>query len=346
MRVWIDLDNSPHVPLFRPLIDEMIRRGVDLRITARDFNRTVELCRFWGVPHESVGRHGGAGKAGKLLNLAQRSVQLLRRVRSFRPDLAVSHGSRTQMVTAWLMGVPSVVMMDYEYTEASIFKRLSRRILMPRAIPEERLRCCGFPLQKVIRYDGYKEELYLPSFRPDPLFRTSIGVDSTDILVTIRPSAMSANYHDPRSEQVLLALIDAARMTPRVTALVVSRDRRDRALIEGRFRNGVRFLDHAVDGLQLIWSSDVFVSGGGTMNREAALLGVPAYSVFTGRRPALDEQLVARGFLAFISEPQDVGRIRFAKRVISPEGPGIRNSLAAEVCDRILEACNPRELSA
>ena len=338
MRIWFDLDNAPHVPLFRLVITELRRRGVDTLVTARDFNSTLELCRLWNLAHTAVGAHGGKSRVGKVLNLVHRSAQLAAVVwRMGRPNLAVSHGSRTQVVTARCMGIPSVVMMDYEYTENVLFSRLGTMLLIPAVIPDERLETCGFPMAKVCRYHGFKEQLYLPAFKPAPGFRDSIGISGDSVLLTVRPSAMAANYHDPRSEAILLALLARVLDQPGVVPLVVSRTVADRDLVQRRFGGRVRFLERAVDGLQLIWHSDAFVSGGGTMNREAALLGVPAYSMFTGRRPWLDEHLAEQGRLTFIESPADVARIRIAKRVIPQDGLIEDNELVKEVCDVLLD---------
>jgi len=345
MNLWIDLDNAPHVPLFRPLIEVWEKRGVNLLVTARDFHGTLELCRMWGIEHTAVGVHGGAGKLGKIRNLLERAWQLRRVAKPFRPDLAVSHGSRTQIVAAKMMGVPSVVMMDYEFTEAFFFKKLTRSILMPAAIPDERLVDCNFPMRKMTRYNGFKEELYLPSFQPDPQFRAGLNIPDDKILLTIRPSAMTANYHNPLSEQIVLALIERALADSAVVPLVVSRTKADRALIQERFGDRVRFLEKAVDGLQLIWASDVFVSGGGTMNREAALLDVPAYSIFTGRKPYLDEHLARQGRLAFVDTVEKAKDIVFQKRRIPVEGPAVRQGLAEEVADLIASVSSDKSLS-
>jgi predicted glycosyltransferase len=269
---------------------------------------------MWNIPHVTIGRHGGSSKIGKVFNLAQRSSQLIACVWGQKIDLAVSHGSRSQIVAARMLGIPSVAMDDYEYSEAWIANSLATWILMPKHIPEKRLQALGFCMRKLRRYSGYKEELYLPYFKPDPAFRASIGVPKGKMLVTIRPSAMYANYHDPLSEQILLKVIEKVLETPDAWPLIVSRIEKDKNFIRARFGDQVHFLEKAVDGLQLIWNSDVFISGGGTMNREAGLLGVPVYSIFTGRKPYLDEYLAERGRLAFIDTLEKVSQIKIAKR--------------------------------
>lgn len=340
MSLWIDLDHTPHVPLFRPIIEELHRRGVEILVTARDFAQTVALLEMWGIEHVKIGRHGGSSKVGKVLNLFERSSQLIAYARKRKINLAVSHGSRTMLVACKILGIPAVTMMDYEYTEVGIFNALSKYLLIPEYIPDERLKPNGFRMEKVIRYPGYKEELYLPYFGPDPDFRESIGVPKDKILVTIRPSAMYANYHDPLSEQILLKVIEKALATPGTWPLVVSRIEKDKAFIRDRFGDRVNFLEKAVDGLQLIWNSDVFISGGGTMNREAGLLKVPVYSIFTGRKPYLDEYLAEKGRLAFVDTLEKVGQIKVEKREMPTEFIPPKPDLVKAVVDQLLGLCS------
>ena len=337
MKIWIDLDHTPHVPMFRPIIEELHRRGIETLVTARDFAQTVALLEMWNIDHVKVGRHGGSSKVGKVLNLFERSSQLISKVRKQKIDLAVSHGSRTMLVACKMLGIPAVTMMDYEYTEVGIFNLLSKYMLMPEYIPEERLAPNGFNMKKLKRYPGFKEELYLPYFKPDASFREFIQIPEGKTLVTIRPSAMYANYHDPLSEQILLKVIEKALETPNAWPLIVSRIDKDKEFIRERFGEKVNFLEKAVDGLQLIWNSDVFISGGGTMNREAGLLGVPVYSIFTGRKPYLDEYLAEQGKLTFIDQLEKVDQIEIKSRGQNSEFRCQNPNLAAQVVEILLK---------
>ena len=111
--IWFDLDNSPHVPLFRPILKELGQRDCAVEVTARDFAQTSSLLKFWEIPHTLIGKHAGKNKIKKLLNVITRSCQLLDYIKGKEISLAVSHGSRTQVMAAWRAGIPSVVMMDY-----------------------------------------------------------------------------------------------------------------------------------------------------------------------------------------------------------------------------------------
>ena len=73
------------------------------------------------------------------------------------------------------------------------------------------------------------------------------------------------------------------------------------------FSNGtMRIPARVVNGLNLIWASDFVISGGGTMNREAAALGVPVYSVFRGKIGAVDRYLAGQGRLVLLEGVEDV----------------------------------------
>src|SRR5262245_6118598 len=108
-RLWIDLDNSPHVPLFAPLIRHLKEVDWPVMVTARNFAQTLDLVEQLGIDALHVGQHAGRNKVKKVLNLPVRSAQLMKAVRPFRPQMALSHGSRTQTPAARLMGIPSIV---------------------------------------------------------------------------------------------------------------------------------------------------------------------------------------------------------------------------------------------
>jgi len=339
--IWFDLDNSPHVPLFIPVFNELKKRDVPFEITAREFAQTLELLKLWNIPHTAIGKHGGKSRIKKILNLYGRSNLLREYVANKRFTLAVSHGSRTQLLAANRMKIKSLLMMDYEYTESIIFNTYSTYLLVPRFIPDDRLKSVGLNLNKVIRYNGFKEELYLSSFIQDKDFRKTINVDNDSILIVIRPPGMLGNYHDERSEKLLIQAIKYFASGDKVHILIASRSQKDKDFINSNIEgyNNIRFLDKAVDGLQLVNSADLVVSGGGTMNRESALLGTKTYSIFTGKRPYLDEYLQSMGRLTFINNEEQIDQIKI-ERIREKSPYPFNKNLAKEVTDIILEKVN------
>ena len=297
LRIWVDMTNSPHVVIFRPLIARMIARGHEVTVTARDFAQTLGLLERYGIPHEVFGAHGGAGRAGKARAMASRTTALTRFARRERFDLAIGHGSTDQPPAAYAAGTPQVTMFDYEYAVAMHHwnGRFATRVLVPSAIPEWALWRYGIRAPKLVRYPGLKEEYYLADHVFDPRVMDELGLDMSRVIAVLRPPPEVTLYHRGLSSDVFSAtlarLLEAA---PDVQTVVLPRTDAQRAQLEG----SVAIVpERPVDGPSLVSAADLVVSAGGTMNREAAALGVPAYSPFAGRLGAVDLELIAAGRL-------------------------------------------------
>lgn len=331
--LWFDFDNSPHVPLFRPVLRELDNRNVDYLVTIREFAQTRELCDLWNIKYHLIDKHGGKYKINKLINLFNRSFKLRNYIKDKNISLAISHGSRTQLVTSRRLKIPSILMLDYEYTENKIFNYLSNYLLMPVFIPDERLKSAGFNLSKVIRYNGFKEEIYLSEFVAENSFREKIGVSNNDILIVIRPPSLLGNYRTQKSEDLFIEALRYFNECPDCHCCIISRTKEDKNLINDlNLKNGnIKFLEKTVDGLQLLNAADIVLSGGGTMNRESALLGTETYSIFKGRKPYLDEYLRDLGLLNFIESPSDLKKIsieRKMKKKVFKYNVNLKNELA------------------
>lgn len=339
MRIWIDLANSPHVPFFRSLAKEFIRRNHEVTVTARDFAETVKLAEAAGFAAEVIGGHGGSKLSGKAGNLAQRALELGRWARGRNLDLAVSHNSYSQILAARGLSLRTVTLMDYEHQPANhLAFRMASRIIVPNAFPEAALTRYGAPPAKVKRYDGIKEDVYLADFQSDPEFPQQLGklgITAGDVLVTVRPPAREALYH--RFENELFdQLLERLLITPDVKILLLPRNRSQREVYGTRSGNNLIIPSNPLDGGNLIAHSDLLVSAGGTMNREAAALGVPAASIYLGEWAAVDEQLVHEGRLRRISTPENVRDLRIEKR--GPTNARRNAGTVKQVADLILES--------
>ncbi len=301
-RVWIDLATAPQVLFARPIWQALARDGYECLVTVREFGRTAELARQLNIPHVVVGRHGGRGTWDKGVAIARRAGGLARIARQFRPDLAFSHNSYSQALTAAALRIPFVTAMDFEHQPANhLAFRVAKLVLVPEAFPEEALRKYGAAPRRVTRYPGVKEEVYLSDFKPDPDLPRVLDLPSDRVIVTMRPPARNALYHrfeNPLFEQLLTCVAE----TPDAYVVLV-----DRSSDDSRQDGSVHVLPGAVDGPSLLWWSDVFIGAGGTMTREAAALGTPSYSVFAGPHMAVDDDLIGRGRMKRVQSLADIG---------------------------------------
>jgi predicted glycosyltransferase len=314
-KVWIDLENSPHVPFFEPIIKELEERGCEVLLTARDCFQVCELADLAGLRYRKIGHHYGKHLTAKVMGLGIRVLQLAPLILRERPAISVSHGSRSSFVLSAMLGIPSITISDYEYADHRLTTWLGsmrkKWVMTPEVIPSHIFEKNGLPKDHVLHYPGIKEDVYTPFFRPDPSLKETLGLQPDDVVVTIRPPATEAHYHNPESEKLLTAVFKLLGAHPEVKTVLLPRTHRQEA--ELRRANSELFAtqrivvpEHAVDGLDLIWYSDLVISGGGTMNREAAALGIPVYSLFRGTMGAVDKHLAETGRLVLLESEQDV----------------------------------------
>jgi predicted glycosyltransferase len=312
MRVWIDLTNSPHVLVMRPLIEILQGDGHEVSVTARDFAQTLELCERFGIAHTAIGRHRGGNLAAKAGGLLSRSYELVRFARASRRasggrgfDIALGHGSNDVSVAAALLRIPSATAFDYEWAtvQHNVNCRLASAVVVPEAIPPERLARYGARAAKLRRYEGLKEEYYLADFEPQAGVLEELALDRERPLVVVRTPPEVSLYHRFENDVFAAVLRRLAQATAEgVQAVVLPRvpeQRGELAAVEG-FTVPVR----AIDAQSLIAFADLVISAGGTMNREAVALGTPALTTFAGRPGAVDERLVAEGRLGVLADAE------------------------------------------
>jgi predicted glycosyltransferase len=307
MRVWVDVTNTAHVVVLRPLVELLEADGHDVDVTARPLSHTVELLEDWGRPFTVVGRYGGAGKAGKARAAAERIPRLGAWARGRGFGYALAHGSTDLTAACRALRIPNATMFDYEWASLQHHWncRLATRVLVPEAIPPERLARYGARPPKLVRYPGLKEEYYLSDFEPDDSLPDGLGLDRSRLLAVVRTAPSYALYLGG-SESPLLPRVLGRLAGEGAQTVVLARNPEQRRAIHELGLERVVVPDRAVDGRSLVALADLLVSAGGTMNREAAVLGTPVYSIFEGRPGAVDERLAAEGRLRLLRDPGEL----------------------------------------
>jgi uncharacterized protein len=299
VKVWIDLSNSPHPLLFGPVASRLEREGHDVVVTVRDNAQTVELAQERWPDAELIGGPAPPGRAAKARAIAARVRALRRWARARRPDVALSHNSYAHVAAARMLGMPSVTAMDYEFQPANnLAFRLASTVLLPEALPAAVVRRQGARERKTVRYAGLKEEIYLGDFTPDESVLAALGIarESGTALVVARTPPTGATYHQ-FDNPLFLDVLRALNRQPHVQTVVLPRRPEQRNQLLGLGLARVTVPERAVETRSLMWFADLVVGAGGTMTREAALLGTPTFSVYAGRIPAVDRWLEDRGLL-------------------------------------------------
>jgi len=348
-KIWIDLDNSPHVPFFLPIMEELRNRGYEIILSARNSYQVCELVKLYNLPCTVIGSHWGKNRLLKVIETCFRTIQLLPLVLKYKPAIALSHGSRAQLLACLMTNTPNIVMYDYEFTERMSFLPLPWQFT-PQYLPDSP---DADAKGRILKYPGLKEDVYVPRFRPDPTLRVNLGLTSSDIVVTVRPPAIEAHYHNKESEQLFETAMTWFMERPEVRVILLPRNSRQAASLRETWgqwieRRKIIIPEQVVNGLNLIWFSDLVVSGGGTMNREAAALGVPVYSIFRGRIGAVDRYLEQSGRLVLLEHVEDVReKIKIVHRNSEDYAPAkSQNATLSTIVEGIVSVLEQNKLPA
>ncbi|MFZ5518015.1 MAG: DUF354 domain-containing protein [Candidatus Zhuqueibacterota bacterium] len=342
MRIWIDFENTPHVLILKPIIENLENRGHQVILTARDCSQTLELAEFFHLRVTRISHHHGKNIIKKILGHISRIYYLVRFIRNQHVDVAVSHSSRSQILASAILGIPTFVMLDYEHVNLSIINRYIHRLVTPEMVTSKEIKGKVDPA-KIIHYPGLKEHIYVGDLLQANHNSYQRPENSDNIIVTMRPPAADAHYHKESSTELFYEALKFFSNMDNMSIVVTARNKSQReeilAFAEREGLNGNISIPHKVyNGVSLIWNSDLVIGGGGTMNREAAVMGVPAYSIFQGKLGAVDRYLVQDGRLKIIHNMNELKSIKIQQRNRDESLLFQRNdALISFISDKILE---------
>ena len=301
------MTNVAHPVVLRPLIELLERDGHEVEITARPLSHTLELLDAWGHPYTAIGRYGGASKLGKARAASGRIAGLLRFARGRGFDYGIGHASADLPPVCRLLRIPNTTMFDYEWAKLqhNVICRLATRVLVPEAIPPERLRRYGARPPKLVRFPGLKEEYYLADFEPDRSVLGELGVPEGELLCVVRTPPSYALYLGGSENDMLPPLLRHLEGQGCWT-VVLTRTPEQRRAVTSLGLERLVAPERAQDGRSLVALADALVSAGGTMNREAAVLGTPVWSIFEGPLGGVDELLMREGRLWLLRSPGEL----------------------------------------
>lgn len=314
--IWIDIDNPPQVQYLLPFKKEFENRGFNVVVTARNYGITPELLKNQKIPYKLIGKASNGKKIDKIFNNLSRSLSLYRQFMNKKP-LAILTGARASAMTSYFMQIPSFAIADYEFVELKSYKYFGTYIFYPNVIDSKIFKNIGFTVNRLIPFNGIKEDITFSSIdlnQISPYQFQEINVNRF-VLVLLRPPSEVSHYYKRKSKTIFYALLDYLTKQPNVIVIYSPRDEQQINYIrQENWINQPVILNKGIHFISLMKSIDLVISSGGTMLREAAYLGIPAYSIFQSKIGAVDNYLASQGKLTIINDVDNFPKIEFVKK--------------------------------
>lgn len=329
--VWIDVENPPQVQYLLPFREAFAAAGIETVITARDYGSTVSMLESAGVEAKVFGSRVGRGKLRKALA----SIHRARGLHDFlaqtgRPD-ALLTASRAAAVLAWRLDIPSFVIVDYEHAFVPVYRFTGSTIVFPDVIDPDNFIRKGIRPSQLMPVKGLKEDLTFAGVDVDSIDPFDLGPAPPGVVrILCRPPSETSHYYKEASTAMARATLERLSQSD-VVVVFSPREPGQVALLDGlAWKHEPITLQRPAPFVALLKSVDAVVCSGGTMLREAAYLGIPAYSIFQSEIGAVDRWLEAIGRAKVITGPDDLASIELKHR-----GPLCRLDSNPDLLDEI-----------
>ena len=300
LNIWIDIKNSHEPAFFKPFLAEFA--DYDFFISSREYAEIQKLLNKLHIENKVIGRHYGGLIINKMLGLIIRNTSLFFKVPKF--DISLSHGSVNSIHVAKMRLKRVINFTDNE--KASFGNKISFRfvdyLITPTAISVDSLVKQGAKEENVIQYNGFKEDVYVADFRPDPNFLDDLPFDD---FITIRPEALQAAYVSKNAKTIVPQLLSEF-VKENVNVLYLPRYPEDKAYAKGY--DNVYIPPEPLNGLDVCYYTKAVLTGSGTFAREAACMGTPAVSFFPEILLAVDQKMVNDSRMFHSRDPKEIVR--------------------------------------
>jgi len=270
---------------------EHFRSDHEILLTCRPLANTIDLLKLKGFEYHVIGSHYGASKVKKSLGFPVRVMQLYSFLKGRRIDVAISHSSFYSPVVARLLGIRSIYLNDNEHAAGNKISFLcATTIMVPEFMPTESIRHQWGNPRKVIQYPGVKEGIYLLDLNEDLRMRKLPESFPTEIF--IRPEPWTAQYYKGDTNFMDNLIVGLKDKYPVV--LLPRGESQATHYRDERFW-GITIPKSVISLEEITQRCAVFIGAGGTMTREAAVLGIPTISVYQDSLLAVDQYLIEEG---------------------------------------------------
>jgi len=295
MKIWIDFTNTPHVNFLKPIITHLQRAHI-LKFTARDFSETLEMLSMSGIDFQVVGKHLGKSRIKKSFGILTRIAKLAKLVEHF--DISISIGGQNTTPVSFIRRKPAIVFSDNDIVYKYHSYKFGKYFIFPSYYDASSLRKrYGISEKNIFVYYGYKEDVYIADYQPDPDFLSLLPFKE---FITIRPENLKASYVPKDAQTIVPQLFERFKAE---NILFLPRFPEEKEYARGY--GNIFIPDQPLNGLDVCYYTKCMLTGAGTFAREAAILGTPAVTFFPGKKFLTVDQIMIKKGMEFKSRDVD-----------------------------------------
>jgi predicted glycosyltransferase len=302
LSVWVDYLTPKQVLFFGSVTEKLENYGFEILRTSRNYSEVTRMLDLTGTKAEIIGQHGGSSLKGKLIASAERIIELSKYISTKKIACALGFASPELSRVALGLAIPHFTVNDSPHSIAVArltSPPLSEKLFTPEQIPLSAWLSIGVPQDKIIQYNGLDPIAWLKGFKPNNHVVEELGLNQDRPIVVARTEEKKASYMldlDPSQISILVPIIKkVSEEYPEFQVVVIPRYDKQYLELRKALGKDINILDKAIDGASLLAFSSLFIGAGGTMNAEAALLGVPTISCYPKDTTQVEQFLIQEG---------------------------------------------------
>jgi len=257
MRIVIDINHPAHVHFFKNFIWKMQEKGHVITITATEKDLNLKLLDSYNFKYLSLGSYGN-NIFKKIVSVPYIDLKMYTAIKKFRPDLLLGFGSIRAAHVSKMLGKPSIIFDDDEYSYPYYAPFASA--------------ICGFSGfkksgKKILHLNSFKELAYLhPNY-----FKPVKKIENYNEYALVRFVSWKA-FHDVGKKGFDAASKDQLIKTlSKYTNILISSEGQLPAEYEGyKIKSSINQIHN------IIANANLLICDSQTMTTEAGVLGTPA----------------------------------------------------------------------
>ncbi len=306
--IWFDVTNSPHVFFLEPFMKYFKKKGFNVHVTTRQFYRLDEILNNRGIEYHSVGRHFGKNLAAKAVGMAERVTALTLHIKKIKPIACIAAGSPYAMAASKLLRIPSFWITDNDISAhmVNFGARFATRVFLPEYSHINFYEKHGVKKSHIVTFKGLKEDFYLHGFKPDKNYFKKIGLSGKIAVIRSEPSHAVYFHGEKQNEAAIIETLQENGFS----VIYLPRSKDEEQKTRAAFPN-VFVPETALDGQNLLANSEILIGAGGSMNREAVVLGTKVLSTYSGPSLGVDEWLIKEKYMIHNVNPSKIDLKQF-----------------------------------